>query len=92
MISEAGLVTRVLPSTKAVPKELLPVDDPPIIEQVIKEAIAAGITEIMLVTRSSKEAIENHFYAHCELGHRLEKKGKETILGTVKILYPRVSR
>jgi UTP--glucose-1-phosphate uridylyltransferase len=62
--------------------------DRPIIEHVIKEAIAAGITEIILVTRSGKEAIENHFDAHYELEHRLEKKGKETILGTVKNIIP----
>ena len=54
----------------------------------VKEAIAAGITEIILVTRSGKEAIENHFDAHYELEHRLEKKGKETILGTVKNIIP----
>ena len=54
----------MLPATKAIPKELLPVYDRPIIEHVVKEAIAAGITEIILVTRSGKEAIENHFDAH----------------------------
>ena len=84
VIPVAGLGTRMLPATKAIPKELLPVYDRPIIEHVVKEAIAAGITEIILVTRSGKEAIENHFDAHYELEHRLEKKGKETILGTVK--------
>jgi UTP--glucose-1-phosphate uridylyltransferase len=80
----AGLGTRMLPATKAIPKELLPVFDRPIIEHVVKETIAAGITEIILVTRSGKDAIENHFDAHYELEHRLEKNGKETILGTVK--------
>ena len=84
VIPVAGLGARMLPATKAIPKELLPVYDRPIIEHVVKEAIAAGITEIILVTRSGKEAIENHFDAHYELEHRLEKKGKETILGTVK--------
>ena len=54
----------------------------------VKEAIAAGITETTLVIRSGKEAIENHFDAHYELEHRLEKKGKETILGTVKNVIP----
>jgi UTP-glucose-1-phosphate uridylyltransferase len=78
----------MLPETKAIPKELLPVYDRPIIEHVVKEAIAAGITEIIVVTRSRKEAIENHFDAHYELEHRLEKKGKETILGTVKNIIP----
>jgi len=88
VIPVAGLGTRMLPATKAIPKELLPVYDRPIIEHVVKEAIAAGITEIVLVTRSGKEAIENHFDAHYELEHRLEKKGKETILGTVKNIIP----
>jgi len=88
VIPVAGLGTRMLPATKAIPKELLPVYDRPIIEHVVKEAIAAGITEIIFVTRSGKEAIENHFDAHYELEHRLEKKGKEIILGTVKNIIP----
>ena len=78
----------MLPATKAIPKELLPVYDRPIIEHAVQEAIAGGIAEIILVTRSGKEAIENHFDAHYELEHRLEKKGKETILGTVKNILP----
>jgi len=88
VIPVAGLGTRMLPATKAIPKELLPVYDRPIIEHVVKEAVAGGVTEIILVTRSGKEAIENHFDAHYELEHRLEKKGKETILGTVKNVVP----
>ena len=88
VIPVAGLGTRMLPATKAIPKELLPVFDRPVIEHVVKEAISAGITEIIFVTRSGKEAIENHFDAHYELEHRLDKKGKETILGTVKNIIP----
>ena len=88
VIPVAGLGTRMLPATKAIPKELLPVYDRPIIEHVVKEAVAGGITEIILVTRSGKEAIENHFDAHYELEHSLKKKGKETILGTVKNIIP----
>ena len=88
VIPVAGLGTRMLPATKAIPKELLPVYDRPIIEHVVKEAISGGVTEIILVTRSGKEAIENHFDAHYELEHRLERKGKETILGTVKNIIP----
>ena len=88
VIPVAGLGTRMLPATKAIPKELLPVYDRPIIEHVVKEAIAGGVTEIILVTRSGKEAIENHFDAHYELEHRLERKGKETILGSVKNIIP----
>ena len=88
VIPVAGLGTRMLPATKAIPKELLPVYDRPIIEHVVKEAISGGVNEIILVTRSGKEAIENHFDAHYELEHRLERKGKETILGTVKNIIP----
>ena len=60
VIRVAGLGTRMLPATKAIPKELLPVSDRPISEYVVEEAIAAGIFEIILVTRSGKEAVENH--------------------------------
>lgn len=88
IIPVAGLGTRMLPATKAIPKELLPVYDRPVIQWVVEEAIAAGIEEIILVTRSGKEAIENHFDAHYELEHRLERKGKETILKTVKDIIP----
>ena len=89
VIPVAGLGTRMLPATKAIPKELLTIYDRPIIEHVVQEAIAGGIKEIILVTRSGKEAIENHFDAHYELEHRLEKKGKKTILGVIKNILPK---
>ena len=92
VIPVAGLGTRMLPATKAIPKELLPVYDRPIIEHVVKEAIAAGITEIILVTRSGKEAIENHFDAHYELEHRLEKRAKRRSSARSKISYPVMSQ
>ena len=60
VIPVAGLGTRMLPATKAIPKELLPIFDRPIIEHVVNEAISGGITEIILVTRSGKEAVENY--------------------------------
>ena len=88
IIPVAGLGTRMLPATKAIPKELLTIYDRPIIEHVVHEAIAGGVEEIILVTRSGKEAIENHFDAHYELEHRLEKKGKEKILGSIKNILP----
>jgi len=88
VIPVAGLGTRMLPATKAIPKELLTIYDRPIIEHVVQEAIAGGITEIILVTRSGKEAIENHFDVHYELENRLEKKGNEKILGTIKNILP----
>ena len=88
IIPVAGLGTRMLPATKAIPKELLTIYDRPIIEHVVQEAIAGGITEIILVTRSGKEAIENHFDTHYELEHRLDKRGNYNILGTIKNTLP----
>jgi len=89
VIPMAGLGTRMLPATKAIPKELLPVYDRPIIEHVVKEAINGGIREIIFVTRSGKEAIENHFDVHYELEHRLVKKGKDKILEDIKQIIPK---
>lgn len=89
VIPVAGLGTRMLPATKAIPKELLPIVDRPIIEHVVNEAVSAGIKEIILVTRSGKEAIENHFDVNYELEHRLEGKGDNTILGHVKNIIPK---
>ena len=88
IIPVAGLGTRMLPATKAIPKELLPVNDKPVIQHVVEEAIAAGINEIILVTRSGKEAIENHFDAHFELETQLERKGKDTVLTSIKDIIP----
>ena len=62
VIPVAGLGTRMLPATKAIPKEMLPLVDKPLIQYVVNECIAAGITEIVLVTQSSKNYIENNFY------------------------------
>lgn len=88
IIPVAGLGTRMLPATKAIPKELLPVTDKPVIQHVVEEAIAAGINEIILVTRSGKEAIENHFDAHFELETQLERKGKDIVLTSIKDIIP----
>jgi len=79
----------MLPATKAIPKELLPIYDRPIIEHVVKEAITAGITEIIFITRSGKEAIENHFDMNYELEHRLDKKGNQIKLNSVKNIIPK---
>lgn len=89
VIPVAGLGTRMLPATKAIPKELLPIYDKPLIQHVVEEAIEAGISEIILVTRSGKEAIENHFDANYELEHRLELSGKKKILKTIKNVLPK---
>ncbi len=88
VIPVAGLGTRMLPATKAIPKELLPIYDRPLIEHVVKEAIGGGIREIIFITRSGKEAIENHFDAHYELEHRLVKKGKNKILEDIVKIIP----
>lgn len=73
----AGLGTRVLPATKVVPKELLPIVDKPTLQYIVEEAVAAGIEEIILVTSRSKRAIEDHFDAFPELELALERKGKQ---------------
>ena len=88
VVPVAGLGTRMLPATKAIPKELLPIYDRPLIEHVVKEAIECGISEIIFVTRSGKEAIENHFDAHYELEHRLVKKGENKILEDIVRVVP----
>ena len=61
VIPVAGLGTRMLPATKAIPKEMLPIVDKPMIQYIVNECVSAGIKEIVLVTHSSKNAIENHF-------------------------------
>lgn len=88
IIPVAGLGTRMLPATKAIPKELLPILNKPIIQYVVEEAISAGIKEIIFITRSGKGAIENHFDVNYELEHILEKKGKKRILKSVNNLIP----
>jgi len=88
VIPVAGLGTRVLPASKAIPKEMMPVVDKPVIQHVIEEAVAAGITEIILVTRSGKSSIEDHFDCHYELEAELERKGKNAILETVRNIVP----
>ncbi|WP_370053992.1 UTP--glucose-1-phosphate uridylyltransferase GalU, partial [Neptunomonas sp.] len=88
VIPVAGLGTRVLPASKAIPKEMLTVVDKPVIQHVVEEAVGAGFTEIILITRSSKQAIEDHFDVHYELETELERKGKDSILNDVKGILP----
>ena len=76
----AGLGTRTLPATKAIPKEMLPVVDKPLIQYAIEEAAAAGIEQFILVTGRNKAAIEDHFDHAFELEHTLEQKGKDAVL------------
>ncbi|QBD80591.1 UTP--glucose-1-phosphate uridylyltransferase GalU [Ktedonosporobacter rubrisoli] len=73
----AGLGTRVLPASKVIPKEMLPLVDKPALEYIIEEAVAAGIEEIIFVTSRSKRSIEDHFDAFPELEQILERKGKQ---------------
>ncbi len=88
VIPVAGLGTRMLPATKAIPKEMLPLVDKPLIQYVVNECIAAGITEIVLVTHSSKNSIENHFDTSFELEAMLEKRVKRQLLDEVQAICP----
>ncbi|WP_404338771.1 UTP--glucose-1-phosphate uridylyltransferase GalU [Pseudoalteromonas mariniglutinosa] len=89
VIPVAGLGTRMLPATKAIPKEMLPIVDRPLIQYVVNEAIAAGIKEIVLVTHSSKNSIENHFDTSFELEATLEKRVKRQLLAEVQSICPK---
>ena len=83
-----GLGTRFLPATKAMPKEMLPVVDKPLIQYAVEEAARAGITEMIFVTGRNKRAIEDHFDAHPELERELEEKGKDELLEIVRSILP----
>lgn len=80
----AGFGTRFLPATKAQPKEMLPIYDTPAIEYIVREAVAAGITDIIMVTGRGKRAIEDHFDRNAELEYMLESKGKFEALETIR--------
>lgn len=89
VIPVAGLGTRMLPATKAIPKEMLPVVDKPLIQYVVQECIKAGIKDIVLVTHSSKNSIENHFDKSFELESMLEKRVKRQLLEEVQAICPK---
>lgn len=76
VIPAAGLGTRFLPVTKAIPKEMLPIVDIPTIQYIIEEAVASGIEEILVITNSNKHCMENHFDRSYELEERLKEAGK----------------
>lgn len=84
----AGLGTRFLPASKAIPKEMVTVVDRPVIQYVVEEALAAGINEIVLVTHSSKKAIEDHFDVNYELEAELERRGKHELLQVLRDIAP----
>ncbi|MGP9076927.1 UTP--glucose-1-phosphate uridylyltransferase GalU [Geobacillus thermodenitrificans subsp. calidus] len=84
IIPAAGLGTRFLPATKAMPKEMLPIVDKPTIQYIVEEAIASGIEDIIIVTGKGKRAIEDHFDNAYELEQNLMEKGKYDLLEKVK--------
>jgi UTP--glucose-1-phosphate uridylyltransferase len=83
VIPAAGLGTRFLPATKAMPKEMLPVVDTPAIQYVVEEAVRAGLSDILMVTGRNKNALENHFDRATELEAMLEAKGDQRRLDAV---------
>lgn len=87
VIAAAGFGTRFLPQTKAMPKEMLPLIDKPIIQHIVEELVAAGVTDIVIVTGYHKRTIEDHFdHTSADLRNNLEKGGKEELLeATTKI-------
>src|ERR1700756_1251837 len=94
----AGLGTRFLPATKSIPKEMLCLVDKPLIQYGVEEAVAAGCTEIIIVTGRDKAAMEDHFDSSPELEYTLQAKGKKALLDAVpswsklaNIIYPRQS-
>lgn len=84
IIPAAGLGTRFLPITKAMPKEMLPIVDKPTIQYIVEEAVASGIEDIIIVTGKGKRAIEDHFDNAPELEHNLREKGKFDLLELVQ--------
>src|SRR5690606_32679728 len=84
----AGMGTRFLPATKAMPKEMLPVVDKPLIQYAVEEAVAAGVTELIFVTGRNKRAIEDHFDSAPELEKELEAKNKLDMLEQVRHVIP----
>ncbi len=84
VIPAAGLGTRFLPATKSTPKEMLPVVDKPAIQYVVEEAVAAGLTDILIITGRSKRAVEDHFDRNFELEHYLAEAGKDDVLKEVQ--------
>lgn len=84
IIPAAGLGTRFLPVTKAMPKEMLPIVDKPTIQYIVEEAVASGIEDIIIVTGKGKRAIEDHFDNAPELEANLREKGKFDLLGKVQ--------
>lgn len=88
VIPVAGFGTRMLPATKAIPKEMLTVVDKPLIQYIVEECVVAGIKDIILVNHSFKTAIVNHFNTSFELENMLESKGKYDVLKDLRDICP----
>lgn len=84
VVPVAGFGTRLLPITKAVPKEMLPIVDRPLLQYIVEELVDAGIEDIIFVTSTYKKAIEDYFNPHFELETNLAKSGKEKELAEIK--------
>lgn len=84
IIAAAGLGTRFLPQTKAMPKEMLPIIDKPVIQIIVEQLVSSGVTEIIIVTGSTKRAIEDHFDRSYELENELRMKGKIKLADDIK--------
>ncbi len=84
----AGLGTRFLPATKAIPKEMLPIVDKPLIQYAVEEAISAGATQLIFITGDTKKAIEDHFTVDPELESALSVSGKEELLASITSIVP----
>jgi UTP--glucose-1-phosphate uridylyltransferase len=84
VIPAAGLGTRFLPASKAIPKEMIPVVDKPAIQYVVEEAVAAGLSEVCLITSEGKEAMQDHFASSPSLEEALVKKGDDARLDAVR--------
>ena len=84
VIPVAGLGTRMLPATKSIPKEMLPIDGKPIIQHAVEEAIDAGFSEIILITREDKVSLKSHFETNSELESILKKTSNKTLLKSIK--------
>jgi len=87
----AGRGTRFLPATKAIPKEMLPIVDKPLIQYAVEEALEAGATRLVFITHSSKRAIEDHFDQDPELERALTEAGKEEVLERIRGILPRAA-
>lgn len=84
VIPAAGLGTRMLPATKSIPKEMLPLVDTPVLQYLVEEAVASGIEDILIITNRSKYAIDDYFDYSPDLEAKLEKSGKNRELEIVR--------